>query len=176
MSLLDLVEEIEGSAAAGHWYAAAALALAMPDICGSIDEPGRGRSEARYSRWWHEFAEEAFTVDIGVKYSFITGADAYYLRCAYLHEGGDRLAGKRQAQDRVRLFVRDADDPLMGHVPNAVPSPYVPLTKGAVLVPVDRFVLAIASGVRSWLKARAGNPVVEAKLAALIEIGPNPYK
>jgi hypothetical protein len=62
-----------------NWLAAVALSLTMPDVCGGMEHPNDG-SEKRYRAWWDKYMLK--------HYPRLSSADAYALRCAYLHEGG----------------------------------------------------------------------------------------
>ena len=62
-----------------NWLAAVALSLTMPDVCGGMEQP-QHKSEKRYTAWWDKYMLEQYPV--------LSGADAFALRCAYLHEGG----------------------------------------------------------------------------------------
>jgi len=63
-----------------NWFGALFMALAIPDICGSIEAPNASNKD-RYTRWFKQY--------LGKKYSeeFFKAEDCYYLRCACLHEG-----------------------------------------------------------------------------------------
>ncbi len=85
-----------------NWYAALALALAVPDICGRIALPEEKSSRRRFEAWWAEWAEPAFTAERPTKHVFVPAGDAYALRCSFLHEGSGDLFGHkaREAVDR----------------------------------------------------------------------------
>lgn len=47
-------------------YSALSLALMMPDICGSLENPGPNKSRARYIAWYDKWALPKFTVKVGL--------------------------------------------------------------------------------------------------------------
>ena len=69
------------------WYPALAQALAIPDTCGAIDLPGRGKSRKRYTAWFDKYIAQDFRSSVPHSQQFFTADDMYLLRCAYLHEG-----------------------------------------------------------------------------------------
>jgi hypothetical protein len=105
----NLVKGLEQALASESWYAALALALAMPDICGRIDSPGV-HSKERYVAWFNQYLLPQYSTDFGGDlgvFVFLSGEDCYALRCAYLHEGASDLANQRarQALSDVRFIA-----------------------------------------------------------------------
>jgi len=71
-------------------YAALSLALTMPDICGSLEDPGPGKSRKRYIAWCKKWLEPRFTRFLGPskeKTVFISAEHCWQLRCALIHSG-----------------------------------------------------------------------------------------
>lgn len=86
-------------------YAALAMTLALPDICGWISDPNAG-SRARYVQWFDGFLKNKYVCQVGAdhsKHQFLTGNDFYALRCAFLHEGRDDITDQR-AQEVLTQF------------------------------------------------------------------------
>jgi hypothetical protein len=77
--LMDMYRAVE----AGAQHSALALALALPDICGSIEYPAEQKVGMRYKAWCETWG----------KILAVSGADCYALRCAYLHSGSDEFSG-----------------------------------------------------------------------------------
>lgn len=85
-----------------NWYAALAVALALPDICGWLENPDE-KVGKRYSNWYNKnfkytliekIPEEIRKEFRNEQKSFLTGEDCYSLRCAYLHSGIDDITKK----------------------------------------------------------------------------------
>lgn len=70
------------------YYAALTLSLALPDICSTLEFPEiKNNSKMRYKKWL-----EKYFFDIHDDYkNVMKSGDVYALRCAYLHNGSDRL-------------------------------------------------------------------------------------
>lgn len=99
-----LFEGVRDAVHKGSWYPAIALALALPDICASVEHPGRGQSTQRYIRWIDRWAQSYFSDATGK--IFLSGRDLFGLRCAFLH-GGDFVTGDGIAQapdDSAAMF------------------------------------------------------------------------
>ena len=78
---------VENAVASANWYAALALALVLPDICGKLASPTQA-SSTRYAGWFDRFVRPRYTRGIGparTPHVFLSGDDCYALRCAYLH-------------------------------------------------------------------------------------------
>lgn len=82
---------------AGNLYAGLSLALMIPDICGSLEDAGPGKSKERYTRWFSAWAEPKFTFGIGVNNEtqvFVSAEDCYSLRCSLIHSGQSYVSGR----------------------------------------------------------------------------------
>jgi hypothetical protein len=146
-----------------NWYAALALALALPDICGRLQTPKSGVG-ARYRAWWERYAMPRYMgpkVGTDDMVPWLSGADAYALRCAFLHEGSDDITGQRarEALARVR-FV----EPPRGF--------RVHMNGGATTlqVQVDIFCEDVCVGAEQWWVDHAANPAVKAQIPGLLRI------
>lgn len=143
----------------GNNYAAIALGLTLPDICGSIDQPGNGKSQQRYIAWWDAYPGAYFNelfsdpADPGL----ISGVDAWALRCAFLHSGQDRPSGSKPVK-RVRF------------ISERIGSAGSDAVNGVVYVAVDLFVRAVQRGVERWLADKSGDEDVGDRLQQLLQI------
>jgi len=94
----------------GNLYAALTLALTIPDVCGSLEEPGPGKSQARYTRWCKQWIEPKYstkTLDpmTGRPHVWITDEQIYQLRCSLIHSGSDEIEkARRTGVDRFFFF------------------------------------------------------------------------
>ncbi len=91
-------------------YIALSLALTLPDICGSIEDPGQGKSQKRYEAWYKKWLEPTYTQaafrDIPAKI-FLTAADCFQLRCSLLHSGSADLEQKKVVDVESFKFFDD---------------------------------------------------------------------
>lgn len=89
-------------------YVALTLALMLPDICGSLEDPGPGKSKKRYEAWFKKWLEPAYTRPASSTMPaevFLSAADCYQLRCSLVHSGSSDLEGKRVVDiERFRFF------------------------------------------------------------------------
>jgi len=95
-----LIAAVERSLQTGNHYAALAMALTLPDICGWILNPNVG-SKVRYISWFEKYLQPQYTRPASLRMAehvFLTGADCYALRCAYLHEGRDDITDQHAQQ------------------------------------------------------------------------------
>ena len=81
-----------------NFYVALSLALTLPDICGSIENPGPGKSRPRYENWCKKWLEPKYTSPAwwGVPQArvFLTARDCYQLRCSLIHSGSADIEEK----------------------------------------------------------------------------------
>lgn len=95
-----LLLAVESALQAGNHYAALALALALPDICGWVQDPDV-TTGARYVAWFEKYLQSKYTNPASAlipNHIFLNGSDCYALRCAYLHEGRDDITDQRAQQ------------------------------------------------------------------------------
>lgn len=98
MSVLNLKASVEKAVAEKNWYAALALALALPDICGKLESPAIS-SQKRYVAWFDKYLLRTYTVNMsGKTIVFLNGNDLYALRCSLLHEGSEDISEQRARQ------------------------------------------------------------------------------
>ncbi len=132
-----------------NWYGAITIALTLPDICGSIDTPGKGNSERRSVAWFDKYVAHAYRVEVdGAKFVFMTGGDCYALRCAALHQGSFDVSDQR-ARDVVDKFILHHSELIGIHN----------VRQGKKLViDIATFCLDIAAGVGAWEADVARDP------------------
>lgn len=87
----------------GNLYAALSLALIVPDICGSLENPGPGKTRLRYVCWYQRWAEPKFTSPGDPPLTFISAEDCYQLRCSLIHSGSAEIDPKKS--DILERFV-----------------------------------------------------------------------
>jgi hypothetical protein len=179
-----------------NWLAATALALTMPDICGRMEHPKHG-SEKRYKAWWDKYLLDAYRGS-GNKI-FLGGADAYALRCAYVHEGGGKTLNQRAREvlTHFHFVVPSAAYSVHNCVITHDPDPNAwPIIEdieklgGAtslrqiadalkargfnssftLILQVDRFCRDMIDGVDRWSNDVASNQAVQQRLQSLLEI------
>src|SRR4051812_15968963 len=83
----------------GNLYAALSLALTLPDICGSLEEPGPFKAQRRYEGWCKAWLEPKFTRPAGGTIPskiWISAEDCFQLRCSLIHSGSAEIPPNKQ--------------------------------------------------------------------------------
>lgn len=168
-NLRHFIDAARRAAEDDNWFAAIALALTLPDICGAVDDPGKGRSAARFIAWWDERMAWRFVVRPDADeqpqwepFTYLPGADAFALRCAYLHSGTDNTAGPKTNHERIRFLGP----------PNASGFGYSE-TDQILYLGLEPFVEWVCLAVEDWLADRASDPVAQERLTGLVSVVPS---
>ncbi|MCF3127940.1 hypothetical protein LRQ09_11235 [Acinetobacter soli] len=101
----QMIVALQNSIINENWYSVLFISLSLPDICGKIDEPHQN-SKTRTINWFSKYLKEFYTLRIGPdreEHCFLSGADFYALRCAYLHEGSDKILSQK-ARETLETF------------------------------------------------------------------------
>jgi hypothetical protein len=156
-----LVEGVRESIKSGNYYSALSLAIALPDICGKLENPGLG-SQKRYISWFDDNLKYKYTAIIGPSrkiHVFLSGEDCYALRCAYLHEGEMDITGQkvRETLDKFHMVLPDVN----GN------SYHIHQIDKALVIQVDLFCEEICQAVEVWLSRSIADPVLRLKIEAL---------
>lgn len=153
----------------GNLAAAIALALTLPDICASIDEPDSKVSRAPYERWCSKWLVPSFTGTVGPERSvhvFLGASDLYALRCAVLHDGS-RDINRQRAQAALDSFQF------------VVPPPGCAVhlnQNGRVLqLQADTFVSQICRAVEAWAEARGSAAIPPWPELAILDMTATSY-
>lgn len=142
-----------------NWYAGLTLALALPDICGFLDDRPKGRR--RYLDWCAKYLTPRYTRRIGaqgVEHVFLHPEDCYALRCALLHSGTDEIADQEIAKALQRFHF--VVPPLGGGVIHCNQR------QSALQLQVDIFCRDLCDGVSQWASAPDADSGVRAAQAA----------
>lgn len=103
VDFLDKIESIRTAFKNGLYEPALALALTIPDICGTIEYPGE-KVTKRYIEWCDN---NIFTDPPSDPEVSFTGAALYQLRCHFLHNGDNGIfkdQGEKWAQVPINEF------------------------------------------------------------------------
>lgn len=163
MAFRDFVQACEQCVENDDHYAALALALAIPEICAAVVDPGPGKSRARYIAWWLSYVTPYHTYRIGgERLALLTPEDAYLLRCSFLHAGTDILEGKRSGEvlDRVAFTTAGYGNK----------NSHLNRINGLLQLDVAKFVGEVLSGVSDWLNSVSDDVAVQDALSRLISI------
>lgn len=120
--MLDrLIGDIDRALDNNCYFAALALALTLPDICGQAADPTTKLVGERYKNWCREHVckdlkpSSPYTSDM----PYLNEEIIYQLRCAFLHQGNPNIAAKNIKEDQCKvnmfgLIIDDKDCPDTG--------------------------------------------------------------
>jgi hypothetical protein len=148
-----------------NWYSALTLALTLPDICGKLESPNSSSSK-RYIKWFDQYLDGKYYTEIqGNKIVFLTGRDAYALRCSYLHGGeGDISAQRVQELLEECLFMAPK------FINGEFTGPHCNQINNKLQLRVDLFCLDICSGVDKWVENNKGKKKLHEVTSKMLEI------
>ncbi len=157
-----------GAIQSDNLYAALTLALTIPDICGSLEDPGPGKSQRRYEAWFKKWAEPKFQSNGGK--SFVSAHDCYQIRCSLVHSGTAEIdPKKRDILHQFVFFDKTATNHLMwceANIYNGVKQPnYLQLK-------ADLFSETMFQSADEWDAAMVSDKKVQAEKARLLVIHP----
>lgn len=145
-----------------NWYCALSSALIAPDICGKLEHPSK-TSKERYVAFWDKYLKPFYTAKIaGSDHVFLSGNDAYALRCAFLHEGSHDIS-EQKAKEVLSNFVFCEPPANAGRIHrNQV---------GTTLqLQVDSFCEEICDAVKQWQAEVGGQADVGARINSMAKI------
>ncbi len=154
----NLLHAVERSLQSENHYAALAMALALPDICGWIEDPN-SFSKARYLGWFEKYLQSKYTrlaTNNRPEHIFLTGSDCYALRCAYLHEGREDISEQRAQQVLESFQFVVTPDGWTVHMNQS---------NSTLQLQVDIFCREVIEGVTQFLSDMATNTEASARLA-----------
>lgn len=155
----------------GAWYAALALSLALPEICGAIEYRTEQRSWKRYGDWCTSFVTPR---DIN-----LSGADLWVLRCSFLHRGTAEIQ-EQPAYEHARLgrvsLTQSSRVSATGVRKMTIPistSPDPPRSRYAL--PVGDLCEQIVGGAGAWQTSIQADGGKVAELSKLLVIRPQTF-
>jgi hypothetical protein len=151
------IQSIEKSIEFENWYSALTLALTLPDICGRLNNPKNG-SQKRFEEWFNKYVLHNYESPFhGEGFTFLSGADCYALRCAFLHEGRDDVTRQR-AREVVSRFSFSTT------------GSHKCMFDTVLLLNLQSFCTEICEGVRFWEEEYKNDTDVKAGLIELLKI------
>lgn len=96
--LLKLIDDMNRALEANLYFAALAIALMLPDICGKAAYPEESTGK-RYIHWYDEVigvTEEPPFNECSVAEPYLSGEVVYSLRCCFLHQGTPNIEVKEK--------------------------------------------------------------------------------
>jgi hypothetical protein len=158
-------EAIRSAVSQRNWYAALAMALTVPDVCGRLVNPSNG-SRMRYVTWWETYMLNHYQRQIGPlgkQVTFLTGPDVYALRCAFLHEGRDDITYQKARQVCTKfLFIEPREGSFIHNNKS----------NEQLQLQIDIYCMQIADAVSRWEIDTANNTEINERKSDLLKILP----
>lgn len=152
-----------------NWYAGLTLALMIPEICASLEDPGPGKSARRYTEWCRKWLEPKFTYRVGpegIVTVFLSAEDLYQARCSVIHSGTAEIdPKKRTGLDRFEFFE---GGPHMNKVAESEIDGV--LQPSYLQLRVDMFSETVFRAAEEWEIAVANDANVQAQKESLLVI------
>jgi hypothetical protein len=148
-----LLTAINASIAQQNWYAALSVTLALPDICGWLEDPSASTQD-RYVSWFDRFVAANYE-----SLFFLGGRDCYALRCAFVHEGREEIITQRAREVLDRFQFTVAPPGLRIHC-NRFGS--------KLQLQVDIFCSEFVAGGEAWLQQVGTRREVQARMLSLL--------
>ena len=156
-TIIGLRESIEKSLKTENYYAALAVALALPDICGKLEFPQKGSGE-RFKDWFNKYLQSKYQLTTGeTQYTTLNATDCYALRCSFLHEASDDITSQhaREVLSKIKFTTMNMHNIKIEDV---------------LSLNVNNFCQDISEGVKSWLEDIDENKEIKDRIDKLITI------
>lgn len=145
-------DSIKKSITDENWFSALFLSLALPDICGSLENPDAGVGD-RYRDWFNRYLEPEYG-------RMFSADDCYYFRCACLHQG---LSTHDRAANEGIHFIPPPPRNNIVHLNRL---------NNILQMQNDRFCIDMCDAVERWAEDVNENQDIQARIGQLIQIYP----
>jgi len=145
----DFLTQIEATSALHLYYLALFGALAIPDICGSLEARDGRATRSSYIAWTDQNIAPRW-------FGLMTGQDCYQFRCSMLHQATTQHPDSRYS--RI-LFVEPGATTNISHLT---------VTDGVLEIDVSLFCRDMISAARAWLLTVEGTEPYETNRTKLI--------
>lgn len=152
--MINLLEDVHKALDAKAFYLALMGALALPDICGSMEYPDGRAGSDRYAAWFDKWVGERYL-------GFLDGKQCYGFRCDMLHQG---VTGQSHREYSRILFVLPGGTMVRMHRN---------IFNGALNLDLPVFCSDVTGGVHRWLEATSETEPIKSNLSRLMQIYPN---
>ncbi|ENH96894.1 hypothetical protein J416_08277 [Gracilibacillus halophilus YIM-C55.5] len=159
--IISIMSAIENE----NWYAALSISLTLPDICSKIEKPKNSPND-RYPKWFDKYVSKYYTVyhrNSKIN-TFLTGNDAYALRCSFLHQGETNIE-----EQKARKVLND----YVFVAPLANSIVHNNKVNDTLQLQVDIFCKDIIEGIKEWLDDVKNNKEINERAKNIIEIKNN---
>lgn len=157
------IESIKSSIENKNWLAALFIALAMPDICRSLERPviPKGENGRWYKDWVSRYIEKKYTSSSMEGCRFYAD-DFWKYRCSCLHAGIDHESRKRMMKFNFTSPLGPGITVHMGNI------------DGKLQLQVDVFCHDMIEAVNQWCEDVRDNKEIIERMDNLINISTEP--
>lgn len=175
-----------------NWFAALFLALAVPDICGALEQlptGKRGKIEARYCKWFNKYLKkydpdssyDIISVHSPEHLSSLNDQDISFLKTPFPKSKPPRQDNPFTAQDCYRfrckclhqgLLMKQGDEKFIFIEPPPRKNIVHGNSVGLYQLQIDVFCEDICLGVEQWFEDVKQNQAVISGMQELIQISP----
>ncbi|WP_439533720.1 hypothetical protein [Polymorphobacter sp.] len=152
----SIYDQILGTLNAGFPFAALHIALALPDVCATLELPpgakAKANVKARYNTWFNKYLAENYTL--------ITGFDLFALRNGLLHNG--QFGHQDFPFERVIFFVNR-----IGFHNNII--------NGALQLDTYKFCEDVIDAAKHWQSDHVSDRNVASNMAKLVQYYPHGF-
>lgn len=149
----SILQDIEKALAAGCYYVAVHMVLALPDICAALESPNGETSGRQYRSWYDGH--------LAPLYPMITATDCYSLRCGVLHQG--RMGHPKMQYARIVFTI-----PTQGNI-----ILHKNIIDDALNIDVVAFCGDFIAAVRAWANSKHNDMNVQNNTLKLVQYRPN---
>jgi hypothetical protein len=139
-----------------NYFAALFIALAIPDICGGLEDKNAINRE-RYINWFNKY--------LGINYKYINGNAIWKLRCSCIHSG-------THLDNEVRDALSGAELLLVTYEESPFHDSYIRLTlsESYVFLRIDEFCKDICLSIDKWLEDVSNNQEIQKGIEEMLFI------
>lgn len=149
----SILHDIEKALDYGLYYIALQSALALPDICASLESATGETTGRQYISWYND--------NVSSKYNIrLSGKDCWRFRCSYIHRGSTQ--DPKSSYSRI-IFV----------IPNPTHTFHNNIFNDALNIDINIFCRMMIEAVRSWQKSMQNNDNYAKNYSNLIKVYPN---
>ena len=133
-----LLKEMMNCVTSKAYYPALMTSVSIPDICAALESNGETNS-VKYIKWFDTHAAKHFK-------TMLNGSNAYYLRCAILHQGRLSHRKYKQSFDEIMFVIENHE----------ISTHLIELKrvggKTYLVLELDKFCASIYRSANVWLK------------------------
>lgn len=159
------IKSIDASLASENWLAALFMALAMPDICRSLERPniGKGETGKWYKDWVSRYIEEKY-INARFEECKFYAHDFWLYRCSCLHAGIDPENKKRMIKFNFTPPPGRGNQVHLNHM------------NGKLQLQIDIFCHDMIDAVNKWCEDNKDEQEINKRIDELINISLAPLR